>query len=160
VSLSEIDESTVLGSILAGLLILISLYFGSQQIRERKSAGQSASEDRYLATRRLRRLAGSLVMIMIAAGMIVGLWTDPRAGRLERQLWGWSWIIAIVLLGFLLALGLWDWFALRGFARRAGRALAAERRALIAREARERRARGVQPPGLNGHRQGDPPGAV
>ena len=68
--------------------------------------------------------------------MGVGVWVDPRAGRLERQVWGWCWIVVMVLVLVLLIMGISDWLALRRYAARQARALAAERKAVLSQETR------------------------
>ncbi len=153
-----VDDGTVVGSALAVLLLGIGIYYAARVTRgwlRREEEGEP-EETRYFASRRVRRLAGALVMIMIGLAMGLGVWVDPRAGRLERQVWGWCWVVAMGLALVLLTLGMADWIALRRYAARQGKALAAERREVIAQEralrAKQKHAAGGdgEPGGSNG----------
>jgi hypothetical protein len=127
----------ILGGLLAAVLLTLGAGFGLAQIRLDPEA-----MPRLGRVARVRRLAGSVLMIVIAVLMLVGLTTDARLGVFERRVWSGSWLGVMLGVGVLLVLGLWDFFAVRAYGRRQRLALAAERRALLAIETeRQRRAR-------------------
>lgn len=138
-------SATIAGSALAGVLAVLALAFAVAQLRDRRRrrGGLGAADAAYFARQDARRLAGSLVMALLAAGMAAGLAIDPRAGPADRRAWAATWVGVMILVLALLALALWDWFALRRYAGRARRELLRERLAAT-REALDqlRRARG------------------
>jgi hypothetical protein len=99
--------------------------------RRRRAADLPGAEARYFAVKDVRRLAGSLMMVLIALGMVVGLTLDPRRGRAVRQVWATSWLAVMILVVLLLSLALWDWIALRHYAVRQRVVLDRERRAVV-----------------------------
>ncbi len=87
-----------------------------------------------------RRLWAGLVMFVIAAGMVLGLFVDPRADRVQAEAFVSVWVVVLILLCGLVGLALRDGWATRTFAQRHRRALIAEARALAEAERRLREA--------------------
>jgi hypothetical protein len=126
--------SIAVGLAIAAVLLLLALGFAALQWRERRQRATdlTADDSAYFARKDARRLAGSLVMGLIAVGMAVGLaGLDPTAGRDQRRAWAAVWLGVMVLVMFLLTLALWDWVALKRYAARHRRALDVERRAVV-----------------------------
>lgn len=140
-------DATAVGLVLCGLLVLLAGGFAALQLRERKRrpAELSAPDRAYFRWKDARRLVGSTLMLLTAAGMAAGLWIDPSAGRAQRQAWSASWLTVMGLILILLVLAFWDWLALRPYARRALRRLDLERHQAAAELARLRQP--PQPPG-------------
>lgn len=158
---ARVDASVIVGTALAGLMLLLGLGFGLQQVLVLvRGAGDPAfAERRYHLVRAARRFVGSAVMVAIGVGMALGVWIEPRAGRWERQVWGWSWVAVAGLVGVLLVLGLWDWVALRRYAVRQGVALAVARQLVLSQALRQTRHRPHGPGGNGAAREPDePPG--
>jgi hypothetical protein len=90
-----------------------------------------------------RRLLAAFVMAAVVAGMVYGLSLNPKANRLQAELFVAVWCGVLVLLLWLVILAVLDWLATRGYARRHRQALIEEARALAEaeRRLREQRAR-------------------
>jgi hypothetical protein len=129
------------GLVLVGVLLVLAVWFAALQWRERRGRppGLPPADARYFGHKDIRRLAGSLVMLLMAGAMGAGLWLDPRAGQTERRLWAAAWLAVMALVWILLGLGLWDWLALRRYAYRARHRLDLERRQAAAEFRRLRR---------------------
>lgn len=139
------------GLIIVGVLVVLAVVFGVRQWLDRRGRDSALSEAdaRYFARQDARRLAGSSLMLLIAAGMTAGLALNPRADRATGQLWGLIWLGVGVLVIVLLLIGMIDWLELRTYADRHRRALDAERRATIEAERRRlnQEAQAAQNPG-------------
>lgn len=121
------------GAALAIAVVLLALWFAGRQWRERKRRpdGLSAADLAYFRAMDHRRLAGSLVMALVSAGMAVGLIVDPRRGLDAARIWVAAWSTVLCLLLVLLALAGWDWLALHAYAHRQRLALRRERDVLM-----------------------------
>jgi hypothetical protein len=136
-----VRDPTGPGLALVGALIVLAVGFAALQWRERRHrpADQSPADTAYFARKDAGRLGGSLLMLLVAVAMAVGLRVDPRAGVTQRRVWAVSWLVVMALVLVLLAIALWDWVALRHYARRVRRSLDLERRQAAADLARLRR---------------------
>jgi hypothetical protein len=127
------NQVVIPGAALAIAVATLALWFAARQWAERKRRpeGLSASDLSYFRGKDHRRLAGSLVMALVAAGMGVGLVVDPRRDVAAARIWVASWSIVLCLLLILLALASWDGLALHAYARRHRLALRRERDVLM-----------------------------
>lgn len=126
------------GLMIVGVLVLLAVGFGVRQWldRHRRAADLPEADARYFARQDARRLGGSTLMLLIAAGMVGGLTIDPRDDPATGRLWGLIWLVVTTLVVALLVLGLADWLDLRTYASRQRRTLHAERMAVIEAERR------------------------
>ncbi len=127
------NQVVIPGTVLAVAVTSLAVWFAGRQWLERKRRpeGLSAADLAYFRGKDHRRLAGSLVMGMVAAGMAVGLVVDPRRDVEAARVWVAAWSTVLCLLLVLLALASWDWLALQSYARRHRLALRRERDVLM-----------------------------
>jgi uncharacterized membrane protein len=130
--------------VLSAALLVLAAYFAVRQWRDRRDRDPDLSDADadYFARQDARRWLGSVVMVLLAAGIAFGTRINPRANREAGRLFGWVWIGVIVLLFIWLTLALLDWRAIAAYARRHREALANERYAALEEERRKRAARG------------------
>jgi hypothetical protein len=128
----------LIGSAIALMLMLLAALFGARQLtdRERRAKDLPRADAEYFEGQDVRRLIGSVVMFLIAAGMLYGLWMNPRAGRAEFRTWGLIWLGVSVLVCFLIVLAMFDWLAIRVYARRHRQILLDERLRILESERR------------------------
>jgi membrane-bound metal-dependent hydrolase YbcI (DUF457 family) len=123
----------LIGLWIAACLLSLAIAFFVLQYRERRQRGPELSpEDHaYFRAKDARRFSGSLLMTLIAVGMIAGLVLNPRRDPATRDAWAVTWIVVLVLVGLLMVLAVWDWMALRAYAWRHRRLLDRERSTVI-----------------------------
>lgn len=126
------------GLMIVAVLVVLSVGFGVRQWldRRRREMELNEADARYFARQDARRLGGSTLMLLIAAGMVAGLTVDPRVDPQSGRLWGFLWLAVTLLVIGLLVLGMADWLDLRTYAARQRRTLHAERLAVIEAERR------------------------
>lgn len=119
----------VFGFLLSATLVLLAIAFAYRQwlARRDRDMDLSAADHAYFSHQDVRRLVGSVTMLVMAVGMSLGLVIQPRASRADFRVWALLWIGVLVLACFLLILALVDWYAIRLYAGRHRRALVAER---------------------------------
>lgn len=146
----------VFGSVLVGVLLLLSGYYGRRQfvalrrLRNETLPGEEARHERAKAVRRLVSCGLLLVLGLLLAGAL--MWpepalqsildqyqgvADPEYTDAEKQtirLWGGAWIAILVLLLIVVGLAAADLWSTRGHALRQFRKLQADRRAMIQRQ--------------------------
>lgn len=129
---------TIEGLVIAAVLVGLAIVFGIRQWREARGRDPDlAAEDTdYHRRQDRRRGLGSLVMVLLAVGMTVGMSINARADRASGRLFGWVWLGVATLVMVLLVLAFLDWRAIRGYARRHREALADERYAALEDERR------------------------
>ena len=129
------------GLALAVGVVAVAAYFAVRQWldRRRRDPGLSPEDADHYARQDVRRWAGSVIMALLAVGLVVGTRIDIRAGRPQRQLFSAVWLAEVVLLLVLPALALADWLATRRYARRHREALADERARVLEDYRRRRR---------------------
>lgn len=122
-----------IGLAIAGGVLTLAVAFLLLQLRERRhrSRALSPEDQAYFRARDARRLGGSVVMILIAAGMAAGLVLDPRRDPATRDAWVVTWAVVLLLVILLLLLAVWDGIALSRYASRHRRLLDRERRSVI-----------------------------
>jgi hypothetical protein len=148
----------VSGAILAALLLALAGYYGWRQALAlaelRRKPDLPVEERRYRRSQAYRRLAGSVLMACLGL-LLVGalLWLEAPAQRLadERDaqpasqplspeqrsfalLYGWYFLIFLVVLLVVVGLAAWDYLATRRYAQREHRRLVADRRAMLTRQ--------------------------
>ncbi|MBX6312806.1 MAG: hypothetical protein IRY99_07810 [Isosphaeraceae bacterium] len=140
--LSKLSAATV-GPILAVVVLAVAAYFAVRQEidRRRREADLSEADALHFARQDVRRFLGSVVMLLIAAGMVAGTLFDPRASRAAGRLFLAIWAGMGVLLCLLFWLAVHDWLSIRAYARRHRRALAEERAAALAEQQRRQAVR-------------------
>jgi hypothetical protein len=147
------------------LLVGMAGYVGWRQWQTlRRLPQQSLSRDeyRYYRTLALRRLVGSVLMVVLAGLLVGSYWlgqerqaqemsqrnqgegepTDAPLNEAEKQFltqYSTFWIVFGLVLLSLVALAFMDFWTIHRFARRHIRQLQADRRAMIAREVAEYR---------------------
>ena len=146
----------VFGSVLVGVLLLLSVYYGRRQfvalrrLRNETLPGEEARHERAKAVRRLVACGVQLILGLLLAGIL--LWLEPETQRIidgfkgeadpeytdaQKQLlrvWGGAWVAVLVLLLIVVGFAAVDLWSTRGHALRQFRKLQADRRAMIARQ--------------------------
>jgi len=137
-------SATTASLVLTAVLLVLAAYFALRQWRDHRHRDPDLSEADadYFARQDVRRWLGSVVMVLLAAGIGFGTRINPRANPAARRLFGWVWMGVIVLLLIWLILALLDWRAITAYARRHRQALAHERFAAFEEERRKQAARG------------------
>ena len=146
----------VFGSVLVGVLLLLSVYYGRRQfvalrrLRNETLPGEESRHERAKAVRRLVACGVQLILGLLLAGIL--LWLEPETQRIidgfkgeadpeytdaQKQLlrvWGGAWVAVLVLLVIVVGFAAVDLWSTRGHALRQFRKLQADRRAMIARQ--------------------------
>jgi hypothetical protein len=140
------NPGAIPGVLLTVALAALAVVSAGRQLAERRGRSRELSPEdaAYFRGKDHRRLAASAVMLLVVAGMAVGLGTNPRTGPDAARLWVGAWSTVLSLFLLLMALALWDWLALHGYARRHRSTLLREREGIleeITRLAREKAAR-------------------
>jgi hypothetical protein len=124
------DARELIGPGLAAAVLAIAALLALRQRAERRGrTGElSAADRRHFARQDVRRWVGVAVLVLIGLGISWGVQIDPRGDERSKRLFLAVWLIVILLVFFLVLLALHDLLMTRLYARRHGRALAAERR--------------------------------
>ena len=124
------------GLILGAFLIALSTYFAVRQWKERRDRDEDISDDdrRYFDGKDRRRFANSAVMALIAVGIMVLGWTDPRRPRPVKLAFAGVLVGVSLLVLVLIILAVIDWFATAAYAARHRKKLAEERLAVLEEE--------------------------
>jgi len=126
-------------TITSGVLVLAIVFAWRQWVERRDRVPDLSDDDqRYFSSRDVRRSWGTGLLVLIAAGMFLGLSINPKANRAAGQQFVWVWVGVLVLLCVALVMALLDWQANLTYARRHRREILEARRALIEEEQRLR----------------------
>jgi peptidoglycan/LPS O-acetylase OafA/YrhL len=146
--------TTIASLILAGLILLaaggLTVRVWQERRRREEEPRLSVEDAHHFARQERRRLAGTIVMVLLAVGIAVGSRIVPGRDPHLKNLFLAIWAAVIVLIGLLLALALLDWRATRLYAARHLRAILHERHDLIESDQRDRSAS----PNGQGYRNG------
>jgi hypothetical protein len=114
-------------------ITLIAAYLGLRQFYERRSREPDLPEaDRdYLLRQDVRRSLGVAVMLILAAGILIGSRIEPRIEGRANLAYLEVWLGVIGLLVMMITLAGLDWLATSRYARRQRRFLAEERTKLL-----------------------------
>jgi hypothetical protein len=88
----------------------------------------------HFARQDVRRVVGTVVMLLLSAAIYFGSRIPPRAADRANPLFVQIWLGTFLLIFFLLVLGLLDWQATRLYARRHRQAIVRERIELLKEE--------------------------
>jgi hypothetical protein len=169
-------QQTVFGAALVVVLLGVSLYYAWRQARALRRLRQTpdlpAAETRYVRRQAWRRLAGCVLMLLMAgllAAVLIAM--EDRAQQIADQReamraagqpyvppqdemdflnrWVGSWIAILLLVMVVFFLAAWDLWATRLYSVREHRKIQADRRAMIERQvARMRQQRNGQQGGV------------
>lgn len=120
------------GMLLASTVTAIAITFAWRQWVERSSRSDDlpAEDADYFVRKDRRRVVGTGVLVVIAAGIFVGSWINPKASVQHGQTFVWIWMGVGLLVIVELVLAAIDWHANLGYAGRHRRALIEHRRRL------------------------------
>jgi hypothetical protein len=102
--------------------------------RGRRDSDLSPEDTEHFARQDVRRVVGTLVMLMLAAAIYFGSRIPPRQAQGANPLFVQIWLGAFLLIFFLLILSFMDWQATRLYARRHRQAIVRERIELLKEE--------------------------
>lgn len=150
---------TVIGSVLACVLVFVALFFGWRQRRTmqtlRAEPFMADVERTYLAAQVRRRLVCSALLVVFAAFLVGWLFLQHRIGDLKppegqpvseeakEELWflTFYWIAALSVLMAILVLATWDFIATARFGFARHKQLEQDRQAMLEDEAAKLRRR-------------------
>jgi hypothetical protein len=123
------DDLASSSGLISSGVTMIAVFLGLCQYYERRAREPDLSDaDRtYFVRQDVRRGVGVVVMLILAAGLYVGSRLPPKVGNAANLLFVQVWLAISGLIVVMLGLALLDWIALRRYARRQRRFLAAER---------------------------------
>lgn len=114
-------------------ITLVAVFLGLRQWYERRARNAELSDaDRhYLHTQDLRRSVGVGVMLILAAGILIGARIEPRVNGRANLAYVAVWLSVVGLLLALVLLAGIDWLATSRYARQQRRFIAEERLRLL-----------------------------
>ena len=110
-------------------IALIAAFLGLRQWYERRARAADLSDaDRgYFFRQDLRRGTGVGILLAVAFGIYTGSHVSPRLAGGVNPLFLDIWMAVLAMVAVLLALALFDWFAIRTYAARHRRSMTQER---------------------------------
>jgi hypothetical protein len=137
------QQAEVASLVLATAVVLIAGLLGLRQFLERRSREPDLSEAdaRHFVRQDIRRALGVGVMLLLAAGLVVGSRLEPKVAGRTNPLFVQVWLGVFLLIFVLLFLAMLDWIATRLYARRHRREIFDERIEILRDEFRRRAGR-------------------
>lgn len=136
-AINQLGSASLLLSIgVAVVAVLLFLLVWSD--RSRRDAELSADDREHFARQDVRRVVGTVVMLLLSAAVYFGSRIPPKAAERANPLFLQIWLGAFLLIFFLLVLGIIDWHATRLYARRHRQAMVRERLELLKEELKYR----------------------
>jgi small-conductance mechanosensitive channel len=135
-----LDASGVASLLMAGLVLAAAAFLGWRQWRDVRSRPPALSprDEGHFARQDLRRLLGTIILVLIAAAMALGAWIPDRVGGRINQTFVNLWAGVALMMVVLLVLALLDWISTRVYARRLRRRLTDEGLSIVEDELRAR----------------------
>ncbi len=135
-----LDASGVASLLMAGLVLAAAAFLGWRQWRDVQSRPPALSprDEGHFARQDLRRLLGTIILVLIAAALAVGAWIPDRVGGQVNKTFVNLWAGVALMMVVLLVLALLDWISTRVYARRQRRRLTDEGLAIVEDELRAR----------------------
>jgi small-conductance mechanosensitive channel len=153
---APLDASGLASLLMAGVVLAAAAFLGWRQWRDVRSRPPSLSprDEGHFARQDLRRLLGTIILVLIAAAMALGAWIPDRVGGRVNQTFINLWAGVALMMVVLLVLALLDWISTRVYARRLRRRLTDEGLSIVEDELRARIALQIaqrRQEGTNGH---------
>lgn len=141
--------------VLSGLVVLVSAGLAWREWSDRLDRADNLSPEdaRHFGHQDARRTLGLVVLVLLAAGLVVGSRVPPKLGGQTNPQFLLIWLGVFLLIFLLLTLAMIDWVALRLFARRHRNQILRERIEILREEARLKKSRETGGNG-NGHANG------
>jgi hypothetical protein len=135
-----LDASGIASLLMAGLVVAAAAFLGWRQWRDVRSRPPALSprDEGHFARQDLRRLLGTIILLLIAAAMALGAWIPDRVGGRVNQTFINLWAGVALMMVVLLVLALLDWISTRVYARRQRRRLTDEGLSIVEDELRAR----------------------
>ncbi len=134
------DATGIVGLVLAALVLAAAAFLGWRQWRDVRTRppGLSSADEGHFARQDLRRLLGTIILVLIAAAMAAGAWIPDRIGGQVNQLFIDLWAGIALMMVVLLLLALLDWISTRLYAHRQRKRLTDEGLSIVEAELRAR----------------------
>jgi hypothetical protein len=134
------DASGPVSLILAALVLVAAGFLGWRQWRDIRARPEelSPADEGHFARQDLRRLLGTIILVVLASALGVGGWMPDRVNGRANQRFVYLWFGIAAMMVVLLILALLDWLSTRLYARRQRRRLTHEGLAIVEDELRAR----------------------
>ena len=132
------DGTELASQVLAGAVLLAAAFLGWRQWQDYKNRPTELSrlDDNHFARQDLRRTLGTIVMLLLALGLVLGGRMVPVINGQPNLKFVQVWSSVALLMIVLLILGMLDWVSNRFYARRHRQQLTQEGLTLVEAELR------------------------
>ncbi len=134
-------DTTAASLVLSTIVLLIAALLAWRERRDRcdRTIGLSPDDELHFARQDLRRSAGIAILVLLAAGLVIGSRLPPRLENRTNPQFAGTWLAVLLLILALLCLAMIDWVALGRYARRKRREMFRERIEILKEESRQKR---------------------